>query len=77
MRGSRFFLKFTRFLHLNFKIAKKKFKIVICHIQNENFTGSGLEGTPKLSKPVFSRLFLCQNYKTLEVPTRAVFGPLN
>ena len=55
----------------NFKIAKR---IVISRTQNEilkqkNFTGSGLEGTPKLLKAFISRLFLCQNYKTLEVPT--------
>ena len=51
---------------------------MISYIQNtilkkKNFIGSGLEGTPKLLKAFFSRLFLCQNYKTLEVPTRAAF----
>ena len=55
--------------------------IVISHIQNEifkqkNFTGSGFEGTPKLLKAFISRLFLCQNYETFEIPTRAVFCPL-
>ena len=44
--------------------------------KQKNFTGSGFEGTPKLLKAFFSRLFLCQNYETLEVPTRAVFRPL-
>ena len=52
--------------------------IVVSHIQNEilkrkTLTGSEFEGTPKLLKAFFSRLFLCQNYETLEVPTRAVF----
>ena len=52
--------------------------IVISHIQNEilkrkNLTGSGLEGMPKLLKAFFLGLFLCQNYETLEVPTRAVW----
>ena len=55
--------------------------IVISHIQNEilkqkNFTGSRFEGTPKLLKAFFSRQFSCQNYETLEVPTRAIFRPL-
>ena len=54
---------------------------MISHIQNEilkqkNFTGSGLEGTPKLLKAFYSRSILRQNYETLEVPTRAVFSPL-
>ena len=62
----------------SFKIAEK---IVISHRQNEilkqkNFTGKRLEGAPKLFKASFSRLLLCQNYQTLEVPTRAVFRPL-
>ena len=62
----------------NFEISKK---IVISHIQNEifkqkNVTGSGLEGTPKLLKAFFSRLFLCENYATLEVPTLADFRSL-
>ena len=61
----------------NFKIAEK---IVISHTQNEilkqkNFTGSELEGEPKRLKAFLSRLFLFQNYKTIEVPTRAVFHP--
>ena len=52
--------------------------ILISHMQNEilkqkNFTGSGIEGAPKLLKPFFSKLFLCQKYETLEVPTQAVF----
>ena len=47
---------------------------MISQIQNEilkqkNFTGSGLEGTAKLLKAFFSRLFLFQNYETLEVQT--------
>ena len=50
---------------------------MISNIQNEilkqkNVTGSGLEGTPKLLEAFFSRLFLCQIYETLEVPTWAV-----
>ena len=54
---------------------------MISHIQNEiskqkNFTGNGFEGMLKLLKVLFSRLFLCQNYETLEVLTRAVFRPL-
>ena len=62
----------------NFEISKK---IVISHIRNEifkqkNVTGSGLEGTPKLLKAFFSRLFLCENYATLEVPTLADFHSL-
>ena len=62
----------------SFKIAKK---IVISHTQKEilkqkKFPGSKFEGTPKLLKALFSSLFLCQNYETLEVPTRAVFHPL-
>ena len=63
------------------KISGKNIVIShIAHIQNEilkqkNFTGSGFEGTPKLLKAFFSRLFLCQNYETPEVPTRAVFCP--
>ena len=53
---------------------------MISHIQNEilkqkNLTGSGFEGTPKLLK-AFTRPFLCQNYETLEVPTRVDFCPL-
>ena len=52
--------------------------IVLSHIQNEilkqkNLTGSEFEGAPKLLKAFFSKLFLCQNHETLEVPTRAVF----
>ena len=55
--------------------------IVISHIQNEIlkqkiFTGSEFEGTPKLLKAFFSKLFLCQNYETLEVPTQVLFRPL-
>ena len=42
-------------------------------LKQKNFTGCGLEGTPKLLNASFSRLFLCQNYETLEVPARAVF----
>ena len=60
---------------LSFKIAKK---IVISRLLNEilkqkHFTRSGIEGTPKLLKAISLRLFLCQNYETLEFPTRAVF----
>ena len=60
-------------------ISEKFF--VVSHIQNEilkqkNLTGSEFEGAPKLLKAFFSRLFLCQNYETLEVQTRAVFRPL-
>ena len=60
-------------------ISEKFF--VVSHIQNEilkqkNLTGSEFEGAPKLLKAFLSRLFLCQNYETLEVPTRAVFRPL-
>ena len=63
------------------EVKLKIAKTVISHIQNEilkekNFTRSGLEGTPKLLKVFLSRLFLCQNYETFEVPTRAVFRPL-
>ena len=51
--------------------------IVVSHIQSEilkqkNLTGSEFEGAPKLLKAFFSSLFLCQNYETLEVLTRAV-----
>ena len=54
---------------------------MISHIQNKILkqkilAGTGLEGMPKLLKALFSRLFLCQNYETLEVPTQAVFCPL-
>ena len=45
-------------------------------LKKKYFTGSGLEGMPKLLKAFFSRLFLCQNYETLEVPTRAGFRPM-
>ena len=43
--------------------------MVISHTHNEilkekNFTGSEFEGTPKLFKAFFSRLFLWQNYDT-------------
>ena len=53
---------------------------MISHTQNKilkqkNSTGSGLEGTPKLLKAFFSRLFVCKNYETFEVPTRGVFRP--
>ena len=52
--------------------------IVVSYIQNEilkqkNLVGSEIEGAPKLLKAFLSRLFLCQNYETLEIPTRAVF----
>ena len=54
---------------------------MVSHIQNEilnqkNLTGSEFEGALKLLKVIFSRLFLCQNYETLKIPTRAVFGYL-
>ena len=63
----------------SFKSAKKN--IVISRIQNEilkqkDFTGSGFEGTPNLLKAFFSRVFLYQNYETLEVPTQTAFRPL-
>ena len=59
----------------NFKKANKK--IVISHTQNEvskqkNFTGTRQEGI----KTFFSRLFLCLNFETLEVPSWAVFSAL-
>ena len=56
----------------SFKIAKKKLwyhaerDFWYKKILSENFT----------FKSFFSRLFLCQNYETLEVPTRAVFRSL-
>ena len=58
------------------KLSISEKNIVISHIQNEilkqkNFPGSEFEGAPKLLKAFFSRLFLCQNYETLEVQTRA------
>ena len=54
---------------------------MISHIQNEIlkqkiFTGSGFEWAPKLLKAFFARLFLCQNYETLGVPTQGIFRPL-
>ena len=54
---------------------------MISHTRNEilkqkNFTGSGLEGAPKLLKSFLTRLFLCQNFETLEVQNGAVFYPL-
>ena len=60
------------------KLQISEKNIVISHIPNEilkqkNFTGSGFEGTPKLLKAFLSRLYLCQNYETLEVLTRAFF----
>ena len=63
------------------KLSISEKNIVISHIQNEllkqkNLTGSEFEGMPRLLKAFFSRLLLCQNYETLEVPTRAVFCPL-
>ena len=66
---------------LEVKIYISEINIVISHTHNEilkqkNFTGSGFEWTPKLLKAFFARLFLCQNYETLEVPSRAVFRPL-
>ena len=36
----------------------------------------GLRERQKLLKAFLSRLFLCQNYEILEVPTQAVFRPL-
>ena len=45
-------------------------------LKQKNFTGSGFEGAPKQLKAFFTRLFLRQNYETLEVPNRAVFRPL-
>ena len=63
------------------KLSISKKNIVISQIQNEilkqkNLTGSVFEGAPKLLKAFFSRLFLCQNYETLEVSTQAVFRSL-
>ena len=60
------------------KLQISEKNIVISHIPNEilkqkNFTGSGFEGTPKLLKAFLSRLYLCQNYETLEVLTPAFF----
>ena len=62
------------------KISISEKNIVTSHIQNEilkqkYLTGSEFEGAPKLLKAFFSRLFLCQNCETFEVPTRAVFRP--
>ena len=62
------------------KLSISEKNIVISHIQNKilkqkYLTGSEFEGAPKLLKAFFTRLFLCQNYETLEVPTRAVFRP--
>ena len=62
------------------KLSISEKNIVISHIQNEilkqkNLTRSEFQGAPKLLKAFFSRLFLCQNYETLEVPTRAAFHP--
>ena len=59
------------------KLLISEKSIVVSRIQKEilkqkNLTGSEFERAPEL-KSVFSRLFLCQNYETLEVPTRAVF----
>ena len=56
--------------------SEKYIDILYTEQEQKNFTGSGLEGAPKLFKAIFSRLFLCQNYETLKVPTRAVFRPL-
>ena len=63
------------------KLSISEKNIVISHIQNEilkqkNLTGREFEGAPKLLKAFFSRLFLCQNYDTLEVLSGAVFHPL-
>ena len=60
------------------KLLISEKNIVVSHIQNEilkqkNLTGSEFEGAPILLKAFFSRLFLCQNYETLEVLTQAVF----
>ena len=55
---------------------RQRFKILVAishiHVQDEilkqkYFTGSKIEGTPKLLKAFFARLFLQQNYETLEV----------
>ena len=56
------------------KLSISEKNIVIPHIQNKilkqkNLTGSEFEGVPKLLKAFSSRLFLCQNYETLEVST--------
>ena len=63
------------------KLLISEKNILISHIQNEilkqkNLTGSEFEGAPKLLKAFFSRLFLSQNYETLEVLTRVVFRSL-
>ena len=63
------------------KLLISEKNIAISHIQNEilkqkKLTGSEFEGAPKLLKAFFSRLFLCQNYETLEVSTQAGFRPL-
>ena len=54
----------------SFKIAKKYCDISYTQrdFEQKNFIGSGFEGAPKLLKAFFSRLFLWQNYETLEVP---------
>ena len=60
------------------KLLISEKNILVSHLQNEilkqkNLTGSEFEGAPKLLKAFFSRLFLCQNYETFKVPTRALF----
>ena len=47
--------------HTQSKVSKQK-----------NFTGTREEGI----KTFFSRLFICLNFETLEVPSWAVFSPL-
>ena len=63
------------------KLLISEKNVVVSHTQNEilkqkNLTRSEFEGVPKLLKAVFSRLFLCQNYETFEIQTRAVFRHL-
>ena len=56
-------------------ISEKKY-CDISYTERDFEQESGFEGTQKLLKTFFSRQFSCQNYETLEVPTRAIFRPL-
>ena len=65
------------------KLQNSEKNIVISHtheiLKQKNFTGSGFEGVPKFKSFFLETMFmtkLLQNYKTLEVPTRADFRPL-
>ena len=42
--------------------SENRFVVSRIHGKHSRVTGSGLEGTPKLLKTFFSRLFLCQNF---------------